>query len=76
MTSEPPSPASPGSPVSAPSQVSAPSAADRPAATELPDWLRPLDTALLDDERLQRAVELRPGAGARAAAVLVLIGAG
>ena len=38
--------------------------------------MRPLDTALLDDERLQRAVELRPGAGARAAAVLVLIGAG
>ena len=47
-----------------------------PFTTELPDWLRPLDTALLDDARLQQAVSLRPGAGGRAAAVLVLIGAG
>ncbi len=47
-----------------------------PAGTELPDWLRPLDAALLDDERLQQAVSLRPGVGGRAAAVLVLIGAG
>ena len=41
---------------------------------ELPAWLRPLDDALLDDERLQQAVALRPGVGGRAAAVLVLIG--
>jgi len=47
-----------------------------PPTSDLPDWLRPLDRALLDDERLQRAVALRPGAGARAAAVLVLIGEG
>src|SRR4051794_28886231 len=47
-----------------------------PPGTELPDWLRPLDAALLDDERLQQAVSLRPGVGGRAAAVLVLIGAG
>ena len=43
---------------------------------ELPAWLRPLDDALLDDERLQQAVALRPGVGGRAAAVLVLIGEG
>jgi 8-oxo-dGTP pyrophosphatase MutT (NUDIX family) len=41
-----------------------------------PTWLRPLDDALVDDERLQRAVALRPGVGGRAAAVLVLIGDG
>ena len=69
MMSEPPSSINPPTAVSPPS-------AEPPATTELPEWLRPLDTALLDDERLQRAVALRPGAGARAAAVLVLIGAG
>lgn len=44
----------------------------------LPEWLGPLRAALVDDERLLRAVALRPGAGAgaRAAAVLVLIGEG
>ncbi|HEU5485514.1 MAG TPA: CoA pyrophosphatase [Microlunatus sp.] len=47
-----------------------------PPTSELPDWLRPLDRALLDDSRLRQAVALRPGAGGRAAAVLVLIGAG
>lgn len=44
--------------------------------TELPAWLRPLDDALLDDERLRQAVALRPGVGGRAAAVLVLVGKG
>ena len=47
-----------------------------PRTADLPDWLRPLDLALVDDERLQQAVSLRPGVGGRAAAVLVLIGEG
>lgn len=47
-----------------------------PPTEDLPDWLRPLDRALLDDVRLQQAVALRPGAGGRAAAVLVLLGEG
>lgn len=47
-----------------------------PPTGELPTWLQPLDRALLDDRRLGRAVALRPGAGGRAAAVLVLIGEG
>lgn len=47
-----------------------------PPTEDLPDWLRPLDRALLDDRRLQQAVALRPGAGGRAAAVLVLLGEG
>lgn len=47
-----------------------------PDTAQLPGWLRPLDEALVDDARLQQAVELRPGAGGRAAAVLVLIGEG
>lgn len=47
-----------------------------PPTEELPDWLQPLDRALLDDARLERAVALRPGVGGRAAAVLVLIGEG
>lgn len=47
-----------------------------PATEELPAWLQPLDRALLDDRRLRRTVALRPGAGGRAAAVLVLIGEG
>ena len=33
-----------------------------PPTEELPDWLQPLDRALLDDARLERAVALRPGA--------------
>jgi 8-oxo-dGTP pyrophosphatase MutT (NUDIX family) len=52
------------------------SASLTPPTGELPDWLQPLDRALLDDARLRRAVALRPGVGGRAAAVLVLIGAG
>lgn len=76
MMSETPSSTNPPSSINPSTAACPPSAADRPAVRELPDWLRPLDTALLDDERLQRAVALRPGAGARAAAVLVLIGAG
>lgn len=47
-----------------------------PPTEELPDWLRPLDRALLDDQRLSQTVALRPGVGGRAAAVLVLIGDG
>jgi 8-oxo-dGTP pyrophosphatase MutT (NUDIX family) len=47
-----------------------------PPTGDLPAWLQPLDRALLDDQRLQRAVALRPGVGGRAAAVLVLIGDG
>jgi 8-oxo-dGTP pyrophosphatase MutT (NUDIX family) len=76
MMSESPSPVSQPYAAGTPSPFSPPSAADRPGTAELPDWLHPLDTALLDDERLQRAVALRPGAGAQAAAVLVLIGEG
>jgi 8-oxo-dGTP pyrophosphatase MutT (NUDIX family) len=76
MMSEPPFSTNPPSSIYPSSAAKPPSAADRSDVRELPDWLRPLDTALLDDERLQRAVALRPGAGARAAAVLVLIGAG
>lgn len=41
-----------------------------------PDWLRPLVDALADPERLAPVVALRPGVGARAAAVLILIGSG
>jgi 8-oxo-dGTP pyrophosphatase MutT (NUDIX family) len=53
-----------------------PDASLTPPTGELPAWLQPLDRALLDDERLQQAVALRPGVGGRAAAVLVLIGEG
>jgi 8-oxo-dGTP pyrophosphatase MutT (NUDIX family) len=42
----------------------------------IPGWLAPLATSLLDGERLQQVVSLRPGVGARRAAVLVLIGQG
>ena len=41
-----------------------------------PDWLRPLTDALADPARLTPVVALRPGVGARKAAVLILIGAG
>lgn len=41
-----------------------------------PGWLRPLTEALADPERLAPVVALRPGVGARAAAVLILIGSG
>ena len=42
----------------------------------LPDWLRPLATSLLDGDRLAQVVSIRPGAGGRKAAVLLLIGHG
>jgi 8-oxo-dGTP pyrophosphatase MutT (NUDIX family) len=42
----------------------------------LPGWLAPLASALLDADRLSRVVAVRPGMGARPAAVLVLIGLG
>ena len=41
-----------------------------------PDWLRPLTDALADPSRLTPVVAVRPGVGARKAAVLILIGAG
>jgi 8-oxo-dGTP pyrophosphatase MutT (NUDIX family) len=41
-----------------------------------PDWLRPLTEALADPARLTPVVAVRPGVGARKAAVLILIGAG
>ena len=41
-----------------------------------PDWLDPLLDALDDPARLAASVELRPGVGARPAAVLMLIGDG
>ena len=41
-----------------------------------PDWLQPLTEALADPARLTPVVAIRPGVGARKAAVLVLIGAG
>lgn len=67
MTGEPTTPAGP---------AVARSATDTTPRAELPVWLRLLDDALLDDDRLQQAVALRPGVGGRAAAVLVLIGEG
>ena len=42
----------------------------------LPAWLRPLDEALLQEHRLRDLAGLRPGVGARQAAVLILIGDG
>jgi 8-oxo-dGTP pyrophosphatase MutT (NUDIX family) len=42
----------------------------------LPAWLDPLLDALDDADRLSASVALRPGIGARAAAVLMLIGEG
>jgi 8-oxo-dGTP pyrophosphatase MutT (NUDIX family) len=47
-----------------------------PRATEVPDWLQPLTAALAEPTRLDQVVAIRPGVGARAAAVLILIGAG
>ena len=41
-----------------------------------PNWLRPLTDALADPSRLAPTVAVRPGRGARPAAVLILIGAG
>ena len=41
-----------------------------------PDWLRPLTDALADPARLPPVVGVRPAKGARAAAVLILIGDG
>jgi 8-oxo-dGTP pyrophosphatase MutT (NUDIX family) len=41
-----------------------------------PDWLHPLTVALADPARLTSVVALRPGVGARPAAVLILIGSG
>ena len=47
---------------------------ERPIGT--PDWLDPLLDALDDADRLAASVALRPGVGARPAAVLMLIGDG
>jgi 8-oxo-dGTP pyrophosphatase MutT (NUDIX family) len=53
------------------------SPSQRPVPVEdLPDWLAPLAASLLDGDRLEQVVALRPGVGARKAAVLVLIGQG
>jgi 8-oxo-dGTP pyrophosphatase MutT (NUDIX family) len=41
-----------------------------------PDWLGPLTEALADPARLSPVVAIRPGIGARAAAVLILVGQG
>jgi 8-oxo-dGTP pyrophosphatase MutT (NUDIX family) len=41
-----------------------------------PEWLRPLTDALGDPARLPSVVAVRPGVGARPAAVLILIGDG
>jgi 8-oxo-dGTP pyrophosphatase MutT (NUDIX family) len=41
-----------------------------------PAWLQPLTEALADPARLTPVVAVRPGVGARKAAVLILIGAG
>ena len=42
----------------------------------VPDWLRPLTKALADPARLDPVVAIRPGVGARQAAVLILVGSG
>lgn len=47
-----------------------------PSEAVRPDWLAPLNDALGDPARLDRVVAIRPGVGARPAAVLVLIGDG
>ena len=41
-----------------------------------PDWLAGLTAALADPARLEQAVAIRPGIGARPAAVLILVGDG
>jgi 8-oxo-dGTP pyrophosphatase MutT (NUDIX family) len=43
---------------------------------QTPDWLRPLTAALAEPTNLDRVVAIRPGIGARPAAVLALIGTG
>ncbi len=45
-------------------------------AVDRPSWLHPLAAGLQDSQRLQQVVALRPGIGARPAAVLVLLGEG
>ena len=46
------------------------------ADMERPEWLENLTAALSEQSRLDRVVALRPGIGARPAAVLILIGDG
>jgi 8-oxo-dGTP pyrophosphatase MutT (NUDIX family) len=46
------------------------------AGLAVPDWLRPLNEALADPARLDPVVAVRPGVGARQAAVLILVGHG
>jgi 8-oxo-dGTP pyrophosphatase MutT (NUDIX family) len=46
------------------------------AGLAVPDWLRPLNEALADPARLDPVVAIRPGVGARQAAVLILVGDG
>ena len=46
------------------------------AQSERPEWLKALTEALSEQSRLDRVVALRPGVGARPAAVLILIGDG
>jgi 8-oxo-dGTP pyrophosphatase MutT (NUDIX family) len=46
------------------------------AHTERPDWLTTLTDALSEQSRLDQVVAIRPGIGARPAAVLILIGEG
>ena len=45
-------------------------------AVERPGWLDTLTDSLSEQSRLNQVVALRPGIGARPAAVLILIGAG
>lgn len=47
-----------------------------PGSASVPAWLAPLAAALQDADRLDQVVLLRPGVGARPAAVLVLVGEG
>src|SRR4029450_11888243 len=46
------------------------------AEPERPKWLDTLIAALAEQSRLDKVVALRPGVGARPAAVLILIGEG
>jgi hypothetical protein len=45
-------------------------------ALERPEWLDTLTDSLAEQSRLDQVVALRPGIGARPAAVLILIGEG
>lgn len=45
-------------------------------SAQAPRWLQPLSAALTEPSRLTQVVAIRPGVGARPAAVLVLIGEG